>query len=88
MKMKYEKPMACVELYKLSQSIAACAIKISFLNNACVVADPDTPEETRGLAYVLGEYFTTVGGCDKDATKTQDNEKICYHTQVNAMFTS
>ncbi len=88
MKMKYEKPMASVELYKLSQSIAACAIKISLMSNACVVADPDTPDETRGISYVISDYFLPIGGCIEDATNTQDNESICYHTQVNAMFTS
>lgn len=88
MKIKYEKPMASVELYKLSQSIAACTIKISLLNNACVVADPDTPEETRSLAFAMEEIFTVLGGCEMDASNIQENDSSCYHTNVNAMFTS
>ncbi len=86
MKMKYEKPMAAVEFYSLSQSIAACTIKISYLDNNCVVKDPDTPPHTRSIAYVEKKYFTAV--CLQDATVMQGNDSICYHTQVNAMFTS
>lgn len=83
--MKYEKPMAAVEFYSLSQSIAACTIRISYVDTDCVVRDPDTPTQTRSLAYIE-KYFTDV--CVKNALAMNGNDSICYHTQVNAMFTS
>lgn len=84
--MKYEKPMAAVEFYSLSQSIAACTIRISYLDNNCVVKDSDTPVETRSFAYIYRDYFSI--DCTKNATVMQGNDSLCYHTQVNAMFTS
>ncbi|MBQ9742049.1 MAG: hypothetical protein IJV88_00025 [Ruminococcus sp.] len=86
MKRQYIKPMAAVEFYKLSQSIAACAINISAVDNACVVADNDTPEEMRSFAILHQNYFST--GCLKNAATVQNNDSICFHTQVNATFTS
>lgn len=86
MKMEYQKPQAAVEFYQLSQSIAACAIKINLVNNACVVNDNDTPEEMRGFAFALPAYFST--GCEIVCTNNPDYDGICYHTQLNATFTS
>lgn len=86
MKRKYTKPMAAVEFYKLSQSIAACAIKINLLSNSCVVKDTDAPVEMRSFAYAYPEYFST--DCEINAALSQDNDTLCYHTQVNATFTS
>lgn len=84
--MKYEKPMAAVEFYSLSQSIAACTIRISYLDNNCVIKDSDTPVETRSIAYVKRHLFSIE--CQQNATLMDGNDSICYHTQVNAMFTS
>lgn len=84
--MKYEKPMAAVEHYALSQSIAACTIRISYLSSTCVIQDPDTPTETRSFAYIYRNYFSI--DCTTNATIMQGNDSLCYHTQVNAMFTS
>ena len=84
--MKYEKPMAAVEFYRLSQSIAACTIKISYLDWECVVKDNDSPPEMRSFAYLYHNYFSTP--CDINCASIQENDKICVHTQVNAAFTS
>lgn len=86
MKKKYQKPMVAVEFYKLSQSIAACTIKIGFLDNQCVVNDPDSPIEMRSLAYAYPEYFST--DCAIYYNNIQDNDSLCFHTQANATFTS
>ena len=86
MKIKYEKPMAAVEFYKLSQSIASCIIKINYLSNLCVVRDNDTPEQMRGIAFDNPNYFST--DCATVCTNNPDFDSICYHTQVNASFTS
>lgn len=84
--MEYQKPIVAVEHYKLSQSIAACSIKINSLDNACVVYDNDTPNEMRSIAYLYPEYFSTP--CQTNAATIQDNDSICYHTQVSSAFTS
>lgn len=86
MKMEYQKPMVAVEHYKLSQSIAACAIQINSLSNACVVKDKDSPPEMRSIAYLYSEYFSS--DCQTNAATIQGNDSICYHTQVSACFTS
>lgn len=86
MKMEYQKPMAAVEFYQLSQSIAACAIKINLLDNSCVVYDADTPEEMRSIAFDFPNYFSTP--CDIVCTNNQNYDGLCYHTQLNATFTS
>lgn len=86
MKLKYEKPKALVEFYKLSQSIAACDIKINNVNNQCVVQDRDTPIEMRSFALDYFEYFST--GCDIVCTNNPDYDGLCYHTQVNSCWSS
>ena len=86
MKMEYQKPVAAIEFYQLSQSIAACAIKINLLSNACVVNDADTPDGMRGYAYVYPNTFST--SCDTVCTNNPDYDSLCYHTQMNATFTS
>ncbi len=86
MKKTYSKPVAAVEFYKLSQSIAACAIKISYLDNACVVKDNDTPIQMRSYALVDPLSFTSV--CMDNMLLSPDNDSLCYHTQVAATFTS
>lgn len=86
MKIKYEKPMAAIEFYKLSQSIAACDIKINYLDNMCVVMDDDCPEEMRSYALDYPNYFSTM--CDTVCTNSPEYDSLCYHTQVNASFVS
>lgn len=86
MKKTYSKPVAAVEFYKLSQSIAACAIKISYLDNACVVQDNDTPVQMRSYALLEPLSFTAI--CSENVFEIQDNDTLCIHTQVAATFTS
>ena len=87
MKLPYEKPMALVEHYQLSQSISACAIRIGFNNNGCVRQDPDTPPEMRALA--MQNWFSYgMGGCILHSTTGTTTDGICYHTNANATFTS
>ena len=78
--------MAAVEFYKLSQSIASCAIKINSLSNLCVVMDDDSPEEMRSVAFDYPDYFSTE--CAIVCTNNPEYDGLCYHTQVNASFTS
>ncbi len=86
MKKTYQKPMAAVEFYKLSQSIASCILKINYLSNDCVVFDSDTPEEVRGVAFDYPNYFST--DCATVCTNNPNYDGLCYHTNTNAMFTS
>ena len=50
MKMKYEKPMVAVDLYKLTQSIAGCAISVGFTNSGCFLESPKVPPEMKAFA--------------------------------------
>lgn len=86
MKKTYSKPVAAVEFYKLSQSIAACAIKISYLNRDCVLADKDTPPQM--WSYALTEALSFTAICTENVFEIQDNDTLCIHTQVAATFTS
>ena len=83
MKKQYEKPMLAVEYYQLSQSIAACATKIGFLNSECVVKDPDATNKMKDLAY--SDYFVE---CIESPTGMDKDDSICYHTNANAAFNS
>ncbi len=84
MKLKYEKPLIAVENYVLSQAIAACITKIGFNDHECVFKDADTPHDYQRYAY-LG-YF--LGGCKTSFFGMPEDDKICYHTNANTMFTS
>lgn len=86
MKKTYVKPLAAVEFYALSQSIAGCGIAVGLLDNKCVVSDSDTPDETRSFALIYPNYFSS--SCYTDASNIQQNDSLCYHTQVAALFTS
>ncbi len=85
MRAKYEKPWVAVERYELSQTISACATKISLLNSACVYNDPDAPYEMRALA--VNSWFTS-GNCTYVMSGGQSSTGICYHTNANAAFSS
>jgi hypothetical protein len=43
MKKRYEKPMVAVDLYKLTQSIAGCAISVGLLDSGCFLNSPNVP---------------------------------------------
>lgn len=85
MKKQYEKPMLAVEYYMLSQSIAACATKIGFLDSACVKNDPDATSQMRDLAW--SGYFVQ-GSCEEYPEGMDNYDSICYHTNANAAFNS
>ena len=85
MKLKYERPMAAVERYELSQAISACSTKIGLLNSACVYKDADAPAEMRALA--INDWFTS-GNCINVMTSGQSSDGICFHTNANAAFKS
>ena len=82
-KKQYEKPMLAVEYYQLSQSIAACATKIGFLDSDCVKNDPDATNKMKDLAWE--DYFVE---CIESPTGMDDYDSICYHTNTNAAFNS
>lgn len=92
MKLNYQKPVVAVEHFELSQSIAACTIKIGFANNACVQMDEHTPLEMFSIAVTNPMYFA--GGCteaghfDVINNDIVPKDDLCYHTQTNATFTS
>ena len=82
--------MLAVEHYSLSQSIFSCVgIKINSVDSQCVLDDPDSTNLMRNLAHrggFLGECVTDEdGGIDLSGHRY---EGICYHTNVNAAFTS
>lgn len=86
MKKVYEKPMMAVEYYQLTQAIAACSIKIGFLSSECVKNDPDATIEMKNLAW--DNWFVQEGACAQIAVDMDNDDGICYHTNVNAAFNS
>lgn len=85
MKKQYQKPMIAVEHYELTQSIASCSIKIGFLDSICVIKDSDSTPEMRDLAM---NFMFTSGKCVNDAIIGSDEDGVCYHTNINAAFSS
>lgn len=78
--------MIAIERYELTQAIAACSLKINFLNNLCVINDPDSPPSMKNLA--VRNYFTA-GACVVAVdTGYDETTGICYHTSANAAFNS
>lgn len=89
MKMKYEKPMVAVDLYKLTQSIAACAIKVGYTNSGCFLESPNVPPEIKSWAangwFVEGSCaISTIAGTTYDGIF----DGMCFHTQANGALTS
>lgn len=86
MKKAYVKPTLVVELYQLTQSIAACETKIGFKSSECVINDTDGPtDQMKDLAY---DGWFLSGYCDDSAEGMDGLDSICYHTNANAAFTS
>ena len=91
MKMKYEKPIAAVDLYELSQSIAGCHININNTNSGCFLEADDSamPPEIKSFA-AIGWFIS--GSCDIGtvAGTTYDGslDGICFHTQANGALKS
>lgn len=86
MKMKYEKPIAAVERYELSQAIAGCITKIGPNgSNECIRVDADTPPQMRQWANAGWFVDNTCFEMVEIGTKF---DNICYHTQALATFQS
>lgn len=85
MKMTYQKPAVAVERYALSQSIAACSLRIGLVNSACVYNDADAPPDMKALA--INGWFTA-GNCSTTASGGQSADGTCFHTSSNAAFKS
>jgi hypothetical protein len=84
MKKPYLKPMLAVEYYSLTQSISSCAgIKISAVDSDCVLRDPDSTNEMKNWAHRYG----FLDPCEIDMSGYK-SDSICYHTSINAAFTS
>ena len=86
MKMKYEKPMLAVEYYELTQSIAACVTNIGFMSAECVQNDDDATDQMKNLAW--SGFFTDTINCALSADEMDGYDSICYHTNINAAFSS
>ena len=84
MKKQYQKPMVAVEHYLLTQSISSCSgIKINSVNTDCVLGDPDSTNAMINWAHHNG----FLGPCQRDLSGYQF-DGVCYHTSVNAAFSS
>lgn len=83
---KYEKPMLAVEYYQLTQLIASCTTKIGLLDSECVKNDPDATDQMRDLAW--SGFFTDKNNCSDYPEGMDSHDKICYHTNASAAFSS
>lgn len=73
-----------MENYYLTQSISSCVgIKINSVDAVCVKSDPQSTNIMLNWAY-RGGFLT---GCTMDLTSS-GYDNICYHTSINAAFTS
>lgn len=87
MKKPYEKPLLAVEHFALTQSISSCAgIKINSVDALCVLKDPDSTNVMRNLAHRKG--FLNPCGIDGKDLSGHMYDGVCYHTNINAAFTS
>ena len=86
MKKQYVKPMLVAEHFTLTQSIASCATKIGLSGSQCVINDPDATNQMKDLAY--SGFFTGANVCDIYGVNMDGYDSICYHTNINATFTS
>lgn len=88
MKKRYVSPIAEVEQFSLTQTVAACSsIVIHSLTSECVTSSGGSSgvtKEMRDLAN-MGVFMV----CDQNAS-IWDNvyNGICYHSNVNMAFTS
>ena len=85
MKKPYEKPAIAIEYYSLTQAISSCVgIKINLADSVCVMNDPDSTNMMRNWAKRNG--FLS-GACRIDMSGYRE-DGLCYHTSINAAFTS
>ncbi|MBQ8230403.1 MAG: hypothetical protein IJZ34_00525 [Lachnospiraceae bacterium] len=85
MKKAYVTPVVTIEHYELTQAIAACVTKIGLVNSECVKNDPDATNQMKDFAYA--GWFTS-GNCNEAAVGMDGYDKICYHTNASAAFSS
>ncbi|MDO4747949.1 MAG: hypothetical protein Q4A12_02100 [Eubacteriales bacterium] len=84
MRKKYGKPGIIVEEFALTQQIAACTVNISFGTSQCVIEDIDSTAQMKNLA--ASGMFTNE--CIIPASVGQEFDGICYHTNVQSIFSS
>lgn len=85
MRKKYQKPKILLEHFELTQQIASCGgIKINFNNAACVLNAPGATNQMKDLA-MIGFFSGYENGC---AMVASDGYAVCFHTNVNMVFTS
>lgn len=84
MKKQYQKPMLSVEFYALTQSVSSCnGISINAVNSTCVLEDPDSTNMMINWAShggFLSPCLRNLSGYQYDG--------VCYHTSINAAFSS
>ena len=85
MKRQYIVPGITIERYAVTQSIAACNIKIGFLDSDCIIRDPDSTTEMKD--YASDGWFAS-GNCMEEVYAGTDYDGICYHTNTQAAFNS
>lgn len=84
MKKQYQKPMLSVENYALTQSVSACSgIRINSLDTQCVIMDPDSTNAMRNWAERGGFLVDCIRDLSGDKY-----DSVCYHTNINAAFSS
>ena len=84
MKRNYVTPVIAVEHYSLTQSIAACGIKINVLNTECVLNDSDSSQYMINMAQYAGWFMD----CPTMAEGMDPTDGFCYNTSANATFAS
>lgn len=86
MKRNYVTPLIAVEHYNLTQSIAACVVKINSMSSDCVLNDSDSSWDMQDMAGF--GYFVDLENCARVATNMDFEDGTCYHTSVQKAFTS
>ena len=84
MKKVYESPEIAVEFFELTQAIANCSLKIGLNDSQCVLNDGDATGEMKSLAAL--NYFG--GGCSTFPIGMDEDDGVCYHTNVNMAVSS
>ena len=85
MKRQYVVPGLTIERYAMTQSIAACDIKIGFLDSDCIINDFDSTVDMKDYAW---QGWFASGNCMEEVYAGVDYDGICYHTNTQAAFNS
>lgn len=84
MKRNYVTPVIVMESFSVTQSIAACGIKINVLDENCVLNDSDSTQYMKDMAHYAGWFME----CEQMATGMDPTDGFCYNTSANATFNS